>query len=84
MFRGGDFALVHYEVDPTEDEEMNAQPVLDFETAPYFQTGWACVPSPPREFYFLTESIQFSVSRQSVMRIGVPWVPVSKRTKRAG
>ena len=31
-----------------------------------------------------TESIQFSVSRQSVMRIGVPCVPVSKRTKRAG
>ena len=33
---------------------------------------------------FPTDSIQFSVSRQSVMRIGVPCVPVSKRTKRAG
>ncbi len=29
-------------------------------------------------------SIQFSVSRQSVMRIGVPCVPVSKRAKRVG
>ena len=31
-----------------------------------------------------TDSIQLSVSRQSVMRIGVPCVPLSKRTKRAG
>jgi Protein of unknown function (DUF1176) len=34
IFRDGDFALVHYEVDPTENGEIDGQPVLDFESAP--------------------------------------------------
>jgi hypothetical protein len=34
IFRGGTFTLVHYEVDPTEDEEENPQTVVDFEAAP--------------------------------------------------
>ncbi len=29
-------------------------------------------------------STQFNTARQSVMRIGVPWFPLSKRWKRAG
>ncbi len=29
-------------------------------------------------------SIQFNTTRQSVMRIGVPWFPLSKRWKRTG
>ena len=41
IFRDGDFALVHYEVDPTENGEIDGQPVLDFESAPVdFQPGW--------------------------------------------
>ena len=31
-----------------------------------------------------TDNIQFNVSRQSIMRIGVPCVPVSNRTNHAG
>jgi len=34
IFRDGEFVLVHYEVDPTEDGEVNPEPVLDFDTAP--------------------------------------------------
>lgn len=34
IFRDGDFTLVHYEVDPTTDGEVNPETVLDFETAP--------------------------------------------------
>jgi hypothetical protein len=34
VFRDGDFTLVHYEVDPTSDGEINPQPVIDFESAP--------------------------------------------------
>ena len=34
IFRDGDFALVHYEVDPTENEEMDPQPVIELDTAP--------------------------------------------------
>ena len=55
---------------------MDPQTVIDFDTAPLSASG-ASSTAP-------TDSIQFSVSRQSVMRIGVPCVPVSKRTKRVG
>ena len=34
MFRDGDFTLVHYEVDPTENEEMDPQTVIELDTAP--------------------------------------------------
>ena len=34
ILRDGNFTLVHYEVDPTEDGEINGQAVLDFDTAP--------------------------------------------------
>lgn len=34
IFRNGDFTLVRYDVDPTEDGEIDPQTVLDFETAP--------------------------------------------------
>ncbi|MDW6022694.1 DUF1176 domain-containing protein [Mesorhizobium sp. BAC0120] len=34
IFRDGDFTLVRYEVDPTEDEEINPQTVIDLESAP--------------------------------------------------
>ena len=30
----GEFTLVHYDVDPTSDGEINPETVLDFETAP--------------------------------------------------
>ena len=73
VFRDGDFTLVHYEVDPTQNEEMDPQAVIELERRPRGSAR-----------YFPADSIQFSVSRQSVMRIGVPCVPVSKRTKRAG
>lgn len=34
IFRNGEFTLVHYEVDPTSDGEINPEPVLNFEEAP--------------------------------------------------
>ena len=34
IFRDGDFTLVHYEVDPTANEEMDPQTVIDLDTAP--------------------------------------------------
>jgi hypothetical protein len=34
IFRNGDFTLVRYEVDPTTDEEINPETVLDFDSAP--------------------------------------------------
>jgi Protein of unknown function (DUF1176) len=34
IFRNGDFTLVRYEVDPTYDDEINPQPVLDHDSAP--------------------------------------------------
>ena len=34
IFRDGDFTLVHYEVDPTPNEEMDPQTVIDLDTAP--------------------------------------------------
>jgi hypothetical protein len=34
IFREGDFALVHYEVDPTYNGEIDPQPVLDYDTGP--------------------------------------------------
>ena len=34
VFRNGDFALVHYDVDPTEDGEMNSEPVVNLDEAP--------------------------------------------------
>ncbi len=70
IFRDGDFTLVRYDVDASYDGEINPETVLDSR--------------PRRESLTRPNSIQLSVSRQSVMRIGVPWVPVSKRTKRAG
>lgn len=34
ILRNGEFVLVHYEVDPTADEEINPEVVLDFDTGP--------------------------------------------------
>lgn len=34
IFRNGAFTLVHYEVDPTYDGEINPQTLIDFDTAP--------------------------------------------------
>jgi hypothetical protein len=34
IFRNGRFTLVHYEVDPTSDGEINPEPVVNFEEAP--------------------------------------------------
>ena len=34
VFRDGDFTLVHYEVDPTQNEEMDPQAVIELDTAP--------------------------------------------------
>jgi hypothetical protein len=33
-FRNGDFALVHYDVDPTGDGEINSEPVVNLDEAP--------------------------------------------------
>ena len=41
-------------------------------------------PPPPPGYFPSTSSIQLRTSRQSVMRIGRPWLPSSKRTKRIG
>jgi hypothetical protein len=34
IFRDGTFTLVHYDIDPTADEEENPHTVVDFEAAP--------------------------------------------------
>lgn len=34
LFRGGEFSLVRYEVDPTHDGEINPETVLDYYSAP--------------------------------------------------
>jgi len=34
LFRNGKFVLVHFEVDPTEDGEINPETVLDYDTPP--------------------------------------------------
>jgi len=34
VFRNGDFALVHYDVDPTGDGEINSEPVVNLDEAP--------------------------------------------------